>query len=246
MSVIRSATPATTRPHRRKKPADVVASLVLRKPTDEIALLDLGAQLNGRPVPGLRMTEAEFERWADADVHAEWVDGEVILMPPVNLEQSDLFMWMARLLSEFVEHHDLGKVLGPEFTVRLPRQRRRRVPDLLFLSTSRLNLLRPTYLDGPPDLSIEIVSPDSVVRDWRDKYQEYQAAGVREYWVVDPTSRRAEAYVLEGRKYVLLPEEGGRIASRVLKGFYLKPEWLWKSPLPRVATVLRELGIGRR
>ena len=48
------------------------------------------------------------------------------------------------------------------------------------------------------------------------------------------------------RKYALIPEEGGRIASAVLKGFHMRPEWLWKSPLPRVAGVLRELGIRRR
>lgn len=246
MTVVRSAIPAVTRAARGRQTADDVVSLVLRKPTDEMALFDLGEQLNGRPVPGLRMTEAEFERWADSDVHAEWADGEVILMPPVSFEQTDLQGWLMTVVREFVEDGELGKVAGPEFAVRLPRQRRRRVPDLLFIAAARVHLIRPTFLDGAPDAAFEIVSPDSVVRDWRDKYQEYQSAGVREYWVIDPTTRRAEAYALARRKYVLLPEEDGRITSQALPGFYLRPAWLWKSPLPRVATVLRELGIGRR
>lgn len=43
---------------------------------------------------------------------------------------------------------------------------------------------------------MEIVSPDSVARDWREKYFEYQRAGVREYWVLDPLVPTIEAYTL--------------------------------------------------
>jgi len=40
---------------------------------------------DGRVRPSLRMTEEEFEAWADEDTRAEWVDGEVILMSPTSL-----------------------------------------------------------------------------------------------------------------------------------------------------------------
>ena len=243
MTVVRSSIPTAKRPPAERED---LAALVLRKPTDEDALLRLAEKLNGRPVPGLRMTESEFVAWWDEDVNAEWVDGDIVLMPPVSLEQADLFGWLCRIISDYVDHGDLGKVLGPEFSIRLVKQRRWRVPDLLVVLKQRLHLLRPTCFEGPPDIAFEIVSPDSVVRDWRDKYQEYQSAGVREYWVIDPTTRRAEAYTLARRKYTLMPETDGRISSKVLEGFYLRPEWFWKSPLPRVATVLRELGVGRR
>lgn len=242
MTVVRSAIPTVKRSRAKRED---IASLVLRKPTDEDALLRIAEELNGRPVPGLRMTESEFVDWWDEDVNAEWVDGEVVLMPPVSLEQADLFGWLLCIVSGYVEHHDLGKVLGLEFSIRLARQRRWRVPDLLVILKQRLHLLRPTCFEGAPDIAFEIVSPDSVVRDWRDKYQEYQSAGVREYWVIDPTTRRAEAYTLARRKYALLPETGGRIMSKVLGGFYLRPGWFWSSPLPRVGTVLRELGVRR-
>jgi Uma2 family endonuclease len=245
VTTIRSAIPIAKRAAGGRRPKDDVVSLVLRKPTNEIALRDLAAQLNGRPVPGLRMTEAEFVAWWDEDVNAEWVDGEVVLMPPVGLEQADLFIWLCRIVGDYVEDRDLGKVLGPEFSVRLAKQRRWRVPDLLVVLKPRLHLLRPTCFEGAPDIAFEIVSPDSVVRDWRDKYQEYQSAGVREYWVIDPTTRRAEAYTLARRRYTLMPVTEGRVTSKVLDGFYLRPEWFWKSPLPRVATVLRELGVRR-
>jgi len=71
-----------------------------------------------------------------------------------------------------------------------------------------------------------------VARDWREKYLDYQAAGVREYWVIDPMARRVEAYAMDAQnQYERLEGQAGRIASRVLPGFYLEPEWLWREEL---------------
>ncbi|HEV2292563.1 MAG TPA: hypothetical protein VGR35_01830 [Tepidisphaeraceae bacterium] len=39
---------------------------------------------DGKPHPGRRMTEEEFVEWCDDKTHAEWVDGEVIVMSPVS------------------------------------------------------------------------------------------------------------------------------------------------------------------
>jgi Uma2 family endonuclease len=129
--------------------------------------------------------------------------------------------------------------------VRLAKQRRRRVPDLLFVSKERSHLLRPNHLEGAPDLSVEIVSPDSQSRDRRDKFAEYEAAGVREYWIVDPLSRTVEAYALHaaGKFRLIEATDDGRLASAVLPGFYLRPDWLWQEPLPDVIATLRELGV---
>src|SRR5436309_13479877 len=101
-------------------------------------------------------------------------------MPPSSGEHVDLNGWLFRFVSEFVEVHQLGLVRGPEFQARLAigTQRRRRVPDMMFVVEARRHLLRPTYLNGAPDLVIEIVSADSQSRDRRDKYQEYEAAVV--------------------------------------------------------------------
>jgi Uma2 family endonuclease len=128
--------------------------------------------------------------------------------------------------------------------VRLGTQRRRRVPDILFVSTERQGILRSDYVEGAPDLAIEIVSPESLSRDWREKYLEYEAAGVREYWIIDPMARRVEAYVLgDDGHYARLPEEEGVIRSVALPGFYLRTDWLWQEPLPNVLEIAKELGV---
>ena len=53
-------------------------------------LHDLAVELDGRPVPKLRVTEQQFEALCDEDVRAEWVDGEVIIMAPVSGDHADL------------------------------------------------------------------------------------------------------------------------------------------------------------
>src|SRR5438093_11206848 len=117
------------------------------------------------------MSEPEFVEWCDEDLKAEWVDGKVILVAPANLEHDELDIWLITLLQIYVEEHELGQIYQ-NIWVRFARLRRLRVPDLLFVSNARLNRRRKTYLEGAPDLSFEIISPDSQSRDRREKFEE--------------------------------------------------------------------------
>jgi Uma2 family endonuclease len=198
-----------------------------------------------KPHPGRRMSEAEFVAWADEDTRAEWVDGEVIVMSPASFDHIWIADFLTATMRIFVEEHDLGGVFS-EGTTRFSVGERvcRRVPDVLFVAQDRLHLLRKTHLEGPPDLIVEVVSDDSFTRDWREKYLEYEQAGVREYWVVDPLARRVEAYALgEDRNYARIPESGQTIHSAVLDGFFLRPAWLFQEPRPKTRDVLQEIGI---
>jgi len=202
--------------------------------------------LVGLPIKPARrqMTEEEFVTWCDEDTRAEWVDGEVIMPSPASLNHVDLAGFLNFILRGFVTTRGLGVVYGPELQVRFAALRRRRVPDLLFVSTARMNILKTTEVEGAPDLIIEIVSPDSLARDWREKYLEYEATGVQEYWIIDPMAQRVESYTLstDGR-YALSEEKDGAIPSSVLTGFFLRPTWLWQEPLPNPLDILRELGV---
>jgi Uma2 family endonuclease len=199
-----------------------------------------------------RMTEEEFVAWCDEDTRAEWVDGEVVMMSPMSDPHSDVVGWLGSFLRIFVEQNDLGVVRG-EMQTRLTDLRRRRVPDLWFVAKDRVGLIHRTHLEGPPDLAVEIVSPDSEARDWRDKYLEYEAAGVREYWVIDPASNHMEAYALgveeaqavepAVKRYRRLPEDHGVIASVVLPGFRLRVAWLWPETRVKVLEALAQLGV---
>ncbi|RLC76911.1 MAG: hypothetical protein DRI61_12445, partial [Chloroflexi bacterium] len=95
----------------------------------------------------------------------------------------------------------------------------------------------------PADLVVEIVSPESVVRDKGEKFYEYQEASIPEYWLIDPDQEWAEFYILGPRKRYRLAMEGakGKYQSQVIEGFWLKIEWLWKDPSPSPLRALTEI-----
>ena len=120
-----------------------------------------------------------------------------------------------------------------------------REPDLIFISKEHVDRLKRTYFEGPADLVVEILSPESQSRDRGDKFYEYEEAGIPEYWILDQSRRRAEFYQLEGEgTYKLIePDENGIYQSRVLEGLWLKVDWLWQDPLPTLMSVLKEWGL---
>ena len=61
--------------------------------------------------------------------------------------------------------------------------------------------LRPTYVEGPPTIVVEIVSPSSLRHDRLRKFRLYAKAGVQEYWIFYPESPLAEVYWLDGEGY---------------------------------------------
>lgn len=116
--------------------------------------------------------------------------------------------------------------------------------DLLFVSNQHVDWLRPTYLDGPADLVIEVVSPESVERDRVTKLAEYEAAGISEYWLVDFLRREALFHRLgdDGRYHLVPVDADGFYRSAVLRGFRLRVSWLWQRPLPPIAAVAADAG----
>ncbi|MBI3362158.1 MAG: Uma2 family endonuclease, partial [Chloroflexi bacterium] len=99
---------------------------------------------------------------------------------------------------------------------------------------------------GPPDLIIEVVSDDSVHRDRVDKFDEFEAGGVPEYWVVDyrESRRRADFYQLDrrGQYQRAAIGEDGIYRSAVLPGFWLKADWLLADELDWLTALGQILG----
>lgn len=184
-----------------------------------------------------------FLDWMDEDTPAEWVDGEIVMTSPASAEHQDIRDFLLNVMALYVEGRQLGKLISAPFLIHLPARPSGREPDLSFIKTEHLDRLQPTYFAGPPDLVVEIISPESDARDRGDKFVEYEASGVPEYWLIDPLRRQITFYRIgpEGR-YQVAPMERDTFHSAALSGFWLKPEWLWQRPLPSVAWTAAQIG----
>lgn len=185
-----------------------------------------------RELPKSPLTYEQFLEWADEDTYAEWVDGKVELMSPASRRHQKLALYLGRLLGEF-EELGFGEVFIAPFQMRLANVRRGREPDVIFVVQDNLSYLQNNYLDGPADLAIEIISPESAGRDRGAKYAEYEAGGVREYWIIDADARQVNFFVRDetGRYQPALPDAEGKYESAVLPGFWIRVDWLWQTPL---------------
>ena len=203
--------------------------------------LDLLALLSADPTHVPTMTYDEFMEWADEDTLAEWVDGRIVMTSPASARHQDLTDFLHDMFSEHARTHDLGRVLFAPFQMRLPTSGRE--PDVLFVAKEHLDRVRSTRVEGPADLVVEIVSPESRVRDRGEKFYEYQAGGVGEYWLIDPDTSRAEFYQRDGAGLyqAIPPGPDGIYRARELPGLWVRVAWLWQEPLPEVNKIMLEI-----
>lgn len=176
-----------------------------------------------------------YAAYLELDTHSgltEWVNGEVIFHMPAKGEHQDIVDFLMVLLRLFVHFFDLGLVRSAPFPMRAVPDGNAREPDLFFLAQAHHERLTRTALLGPADLVVEVVSDDSVNRDRDEKFEEYRAAGVPEYWIIGPrpNRQRADFYVLDERgRYQPVPLGLDDIYhSRVLSGLWLNVGWLWQ------------------
>jgi Uma2 family endonuclease len=191
-----------------------------------------------------KQTPEQFYESLDEDTKAELIKGEVVLMSPVSILHDRLQKLFARVLEEWVETNNLGEVYGEQVEMRLGAQRY--VPDISFVANEHLDRVKPTRLEGPADLVIEITSAETANRDWGVKMRDYEQAGVREYWLVNPLVEQLHVYTLgEGKYKPISPDEGGAYHSVLLPGFFISPQWLWPGPdlKPDARAALRALGL---
>lgn len=124
-------------------------------------------------------------------------------------------------LDRHAREHVLGEVYAAPIDVILPGLADPVQPDILFIARDRLHIVKEKFIEGAPDLVVEVLSPSNWFTDQRVKFEIYAVAGVREYWIVDPERKRVEVYGLMEGAYKLLGNygEGETAASGLLPGF---------------------------
>lgn len=188
-----------------------------------------------------RATFEDFCFLVKEDQKADLIDGVIYMASPENTEANSLFMWYGGLLDLYVEELDLGKVFGLKVALRLD-DRNGPEPDILFVANNRLRLVQWGHVDGPADMAVEIVTPESIDRDYTKKLKQYEKARIREYWIIDEQEEKVTVFHLDRHnKYRDVKPRDGKLHSKVVRGFWIRPEWLWQNPRPKKLRALREI-----
>jgi Uma2 family endonuclease len=174
---------------------------------------------------------------------ADLIDGVIHMASPESTEHNALVLWLAKVLGWYIEERRLGRLTVNKVAYRL-NDRTAPEPDLGFVRLEREAIIRKGYVDGPPDLAVEIVSGDSVDRDYESKRRRYEQAGVAEYWIIDPDETRATFLVRGAEGFVESSPVDHLFTSRILPGFVLDVRWLCQRPLPPSLPIVQKL-LGR-
>ena len=174
--------------------------------------------------------------------HCEWVEGMVITMSPVHLRHDQIAAYLRLLFETYFEIRPIGRVVSEPFVLRLPEfPNRRREPDLMVVLDVNPHELKDTYMDGPPDICIEVVSPESTARDHGEKFAEYEQGGAPEYWIIDPVRTECRFYRRNDKGiYLRQPEDQqGNYHTPTLPDLALPVPTLWQEKLPGPAATVK-------
>jgi len=163
------------------------------------------------------------ELWAmpeDGRFH-ELVRGEILVMTPAGLEHGWIVADLGATLRDFVRANSLGIIVSGDAGFVLQRNPDTvRGPDIAFIRQVRIDKtgISPKYFEGPPDLAIEVVSPEDRYTEVDAKVQDYLAAGAQLVWVVNPRTRNVTAYGAD-RQIRVFTEGEELVATELLPGF---------------------------
>jgi Uma2 family endonuclease len=171
----------------------------------------------------------------------EYVGGSIIKMSPVSARHNAILAYFLHLFNVYFELNPVGQVRFQPFVMRLEGTKSFREPDIQIILNKNPGELTDTAMIGPADLCIEIVSPESVMRDYGEKFLEYEKAGVREYWIIDPIRERCQFNRLNenGVYAAILPDEAGIIDTPLLPRLAFSVPTLWQEELPGIFAVVQ-------
>lgn len=164
----------------------------------------------------------------------EWINGTVITMSPVSSTHNDVSVFLITLFSFYVKQTGGGRVFHDPMVMRPTPESPARSPDVQVVLPGGQAVISDHAVNGPADLVVEIVSPESQRRDRVEKFSEYERGGVREYWIIDPIHREVLFYQrgADGLFTRIQPDEAGTYHSRALDRFHLNVAVLTTFPLP--------------
>ena len=168
----------------------------------------------GDPSDGTPMTAAEYAA-RTLEFHAELVDGRLDYLSMARSLHSRIVRYLFRLLDGCLATDYPAAALDCQHVRLRVAPRRAREADFAVLLAGEADTRHGTDLWAGADFAAEVVSPDDPGRDYDDKRADYAAAGVTEYWIVDPRDRTPTDD--RGRSIRVLTLEGGAYRETVYR-----------------------------
>ena len=161
------------------------------------------------PLPELKLdmskryTFADYLTWID-DIGRELINGFIyVLSAPLRIhaEITSELNFLLRLFTK--KRKGKCQIYHSPFAVRLSLNNETEDDKIVNVVQPDICVVcDPSKLDkygciGAPDLIVEVLSPSTLKKDWNFKFNLYEAAGVREYWIVDPKAKTVNIFLLQ-------------------------------------------------
>jgi Uma2 family endonuclease len=157
-------------------------------------------QLVEEPDPTYTYTYADYMRWNFLE-RLELLRGKIFRMGAPNTAHQIVGGKIYNEFYNFLKGKSCQVFIAP-YDIRLPVQNRKRDDEITtVVQPDGCVVCDPSKVDergvcGAPDLVIEILSPGNSKKEVRDKFEIYEEAGVREYWVVNPVEQNLVTFLL--------------------------------------------------
>jgi len=171
-----------------------------------------------QPAYERKYTVEEYHTW-DEGFRAELHEGTLIVMEQPTTRHQGILMELAAQIHTYLRGKQC-KVYPAPFGVRLSMDEESIFePDIVVVCDKSIITKRGCI--GAPDMVIEILSPSTARYDKKYKYNKYQAAGVREYWIIDPDINQLHVNLLKDGSYIgkMYDEKDTTVPVSILEGF---------------------------
>lgn len=189
------------------------------------------------PAPGTATVQDLLDGSITGDRLCELVDG-ILVEKAMGWQQGFVGMWIGHLIQTYLNTNNVGLVAGSDGMIRFKLDLVR-MPDVSFIrwdsvdDTDVIENPAGAFLEVPPDLAVEVISPSNTRREMAIKLAEYAKVGVKLVWYVDPERKEVDVYPLgDAERKQTLAAADTLDGGTVLPGFAVPVARIFASRAP--------------
>jgi Uma2 family endonuclease len=169
-----------------------------------------------------KLTFEQFRELPYDGKRYELVHGEVHATPSPATRHQFVLQNLFESLVPHIHKNRLGELCIAPLDVRLGEETVLQ-PDLIYICNARAEIIRENWVEGAPDLAVEVLSPSTAGHDRATKLPIFAESRVPEVWFIDPKAKTVEVLTLQGAKYLVDATYAGHhvLASSLFPGWQL-------------------------